>query len=203
MKALTLWQPWAWAMTMPAWGLRKDVENRPWPCPANMLRQRFAIHAGKTWDDDGAHRIHESGLRFPNEAAITKGAIVAFATIDRCVTSSAELPLEQRRWFSGPYGFVFRDLAVLRKPIPCRGFQMFWTIPDDVLAEAIGQLVIDAEEHASNAGYTDPYRELLLRAVRRTARRGRDLDDLAWEATGLGSRAENAKAWLAQVGGAP
>ncbi len=178
LRALSLWQPWAWCMTMPAAGLRKDVENRSWPCPANMIGHRFAIHAAKTWDPEGARRIHDAGLRFPNENTITRGAFVALATIDRCVTSADELPLAQRRWFFGPYGFVFRDLAVLPKAIPCRGMQGFWRVPDAHLGEMIGQLVAQARDYVAEhyASLTETHAAALISAVRRTGRSVTDLD---------------------------
>jgi hypothetical protein len=47
MQALTLWQPWAWAMAFAG----KPVENRTWAPPHSLLGQRIAIHAGKTCDE--------------------------------------------------------------------------------------------------------------------------------------------------------
>lgn len=211
LRALSLSQPWAWCMTMPAWGLRKDVENRTWKCPANMIGHRFAIHAAKSWDDNGARMIHEAGLRFPPQATIARGAIVALATIDRMVTSADELPLEQRRWFFGPFGYVFRDLAVLRKPVPCRGMQSFWKVPDAHLAEIVGQLVLDAREWAvDHCQYSQDRVDILVDAVRRTGRRGRDLDDAAWDYANGGpgnvatvSKGELSRSWLETVGATP
>jgi len=43
MKALTLWPEWAWAIIH----LGKDVENRTWHPPKNILGQRIALHAGR------------------------------------------------------------------------------------------------------------------------------------------------------------
>lgn len=43
MKALTLWPEWAWAIMH----LGKDVENRTWHPPKNILGQRIALHAGR------------------------------------------------------------------------------------------------------------------------------------------------------------
>lgn len=197
LRALSLSQPWAWCMTAPAAGLRKDVENRTWKCPANMIGHRFAIHAAKSWDDNGARMIHEAGLRFPRREIIASGAIVALATIDRQVTTAAELPLEQRRWFFGPYGYVFRDLTVLPKPIPCRGMQSFWKVPDDTLAEVVGQLVAEARVYGYEH-YGEKYTAAIVEAVRRTGRNASDLDDAARFATGdVGG--SPALAWLEAV----
>lgn len=43
MKALTLWPEWAWSIMH----LGKDVENRTWHPPKNILGQRIALHAGR------------------------------------------------------------------------------------------------------------------------------------------------------------
>lgn len=203
LRALSLSQPWAWTMTAPAGGLRKDVENRSKPCQANMIGKRFAIHAALSWDADGAAMIYQAGLRFPPKATISRGSIIATATIDRQVTSASELPVEQRRWFFGPFGYVFRDLTVLTKPVPCKGMLGFWSVPEDALGQITGQLVADTADHVAKAGYSDDFASLLFAAVRRTYRAGRQLDDAAWEPTPgdgrIKSRAEAARAFLGAV----
>lgn len=47
MQALTLWQPWAWAMAHAG----KAIENRTWKPPRTACGHLIAIHAGKTCDD--------------------------------------------------------------------------------------------------------------------------------------------------------
>lgn len=57
MKALTVYQPWAWAIGRAAISPGgKPIENRPWP---TRHRGLLAIHAGQKWDSDGAtnHRV--------------------------------------------------------------------------------------------------------------------------------------------------
>jgi hypothetical protein len=53
MRALTLHRPWAWAIAAG----HKRVENRTWRPPSFILRQRIAIHAGKTFDEEGLDQI--------------------------------------------------------------------------------------------------------------------------------------------------
>jgi hypothetical protein len=50
MKAISLWNPWAWLI---AHG-HKKVETRGWCPPAFILKagRRIAIHAAKKWDGD-------------------------------------------------------------------------------------------------------------------------------------------------------
>lgn len=52
MKALTVRQPWAWAI---ARGY-KSIENRGW---TTAYRGTLAIHAAKRWDDGGEHPLRE------------------------------------------------------------------------------------------------------------------------------------------------
>lgn len=47
---------------------------------------------------------------------------------------------DQRRWFFGPIGYVLRDVRALRVPVPCRGWQGFWTLPSDVERLVVDQL---------------------------------------------------------------
>lgn len=205
LRALSLSQPWAWCMTVPPPPDRKDVENRNRPCPPNMIGRRFAIHAAQSWDPHGAHMIHGLGLRFPPQATITRGAVVALATIDRQVTQvdgAASLPVEQRRWFFGPYGYVFRDLSVLTKPVPCRGMLGFWTVLIDTEREIMGQMVADARDYAKRCDYDDDRTTLIVAAVRRTGRHGSQLDDEAWLSvpTNAANRGQLTREWLAKAG---
>lgn len=147
MKALTLWQPWAWAVAAG----HKPIENRPWPPPSGTVGQRIALHAGKIWDRARADSVLElSGeLYFPPEAR-TGGAIVGFATIvgyvcDGVCANSGRLRRElldadEVRWYFGPFGWVLRDPIALERPVPCRGFQKLWELPGAVEAEVLRQL---------------------------------------------------------------
>jgi hypothetical protein len=53
MKVLSVRQPWAWLLVAG----RKDVENRTWN---TKYRGPLLIHAGKSWDAEGADRIEEN-----------------------------------------------------------------------------------------------------------------------------------------------
>jgi hypothetical protein len=147
MRALTLWQSWAWAVA--AGG--KAVENRPWPPPRNMLGVPFALHAGKRWDPDGEDFIRKlTGIPAGDPLVESRGAVIGIATVERIVRADAlpgtdqhpeTLTVDQRPWFFGPYGWVLRDVTHLARPVPCRGFQMLWTLPDDVEREVRRQLL--------------------------------------------------------------
>lgn len=149
MRALTLWQPWGWAIVAGY----KAMENRPWPPPQSAIGQRLAIHAGKTWDRDGARSILDliAPDAFPDDlSAHVAGAVIGVATPVRVVRDGGigvdgvphvdTLTDDERRWFFGPYGWVLREVVRLPEPVPCRGYQMLWTLPDDVEAQVRAQL---------------------------------------------------------------
>lgn len=121
--ALTLHQPWASLIVR---GF-KPIENRGW-APNGALRpgQWFAIHAGKTWDDECAAFARELGVpeSFFNEARI-ESAIVGVARFDGVTTASAD------PWFFGPVGWMLGG-AVAIEPVPCRGWQKLWAVPMEI-----------------------------------------------------------------------
>ena len=138
MKALTLHRPWAGLIAARV----KDLENRNWPPPASLIGQRLAIHAGKRWDNEGAGWAwglleragwsdHDLGELF--DACEPEG-IVALVTVGAPVTASAS------PWFIGRYGWPMLDVVRLPEPIPCRGAQRLWTVPDDVAARVLAQV---------------------------------------------------------------
>lgn len=108
-KAISIRQPWAWAII----NAGKDIENRDWITP---YRGPVAIHAAKGMtlgEFDGFIRtIHHvslsrpfpPGSTVPHSASLEKGGIVGVADIVDCVESS-ESP-----WFFGRYGFVLRNV---------------------------------------------------------------------------------------------
>lgn len=149
MKALTLKQPWAWAVAHAG----KDVENRSWKPPESVIGQRIAIHAGKAWDQDGdsvlCHLVECAG----GHDNLPRGAIIAVATVAGWVTdgniyktrmfagnylNAAPLAVKkarQSRWFTGSYGWILTDVIPLPEPIACKGNQGLWTVPVEIEAD--------------------------------------------------------------------
>lgn len=146
-KALTLIQPWGWAILH-----GKDVENRSWAPPAGMVGQRIAIHAGKRYDKEGELFVAKQlGLeRLPDEAH--RQGVIGTAVIDRAVATreadpAAEIdldPLMDSPWFSGPWGWVLRDVRELERPIACKGMLGLWRLPEALEAALTGQLKLSA-----------------------------------------------------------
>jgi hypothetical protein len=99
MKALSIQQPWAWAILY----LGKDIENRDWRYPPKF-RGKFFIHTGKKIDKEGYEYISDT-MRFglPRIGDLQTGGIVGSAEITSCVTHS------NSPWFFGPQGLVIAN----------------------------------------------------------------------------------------------
>jgi hypothetical protein len=95
MYAITLKQPWAWAVAYAG----KNVENRTWAPKASIIGTRIAIHAGMGFDRDGMIYLHES-YHPPPEGDLVRGAVIATAMLERVVETS------DSPWFFGPLGWV-------------------------------------------------------------------------------------------------
>jgi hypothetical protein len=130
MKALSIRQPWAWAIIYAG----KDIENRTW---ATTYRGPVLIHASKgmtrrEYEDclAGLHHIglthpFPTGLTLPTFEELPRGGIIGKARIVDCVRSSPS------PWFFGPYGFALADV----EPLPFRpltgALGFFHVLPDD------------------------------------------------------------------------
>ena len=117
MKALTVLQPWAWAIM----DGRKRVENRSW---RTRHRGPLLIHAGKgrRWFRDS--RELPDGSNHPSAVDLSYGAILGIVQIVDCVpvAEKADDPFA-----SGPWCFVLEKPEKFEQPIACLGTQMLWT----------------------------------------------------------------------------
>lgn len=158
MYALTLWRPWPWVILHSK--RPKRVENREWIPPTNMLRvgERFAFHAGKTFDEDAAEHLRIAGIDVPEDnprdhpagmlvctarliALFQHGAgsgeiapILVGSLAENGLTAEGKAAIDglvEDMFFSGPYGWVFDLVRVVTPPIPCRGNRKLWDLPID------------------------------------------------------------------------
>lgn len=139
MKALTISQPFA---SLIADG-KKFVENRTWE---TLYRGPLAIHAGK-----GTQYLSRSTL-----ATYPTGCVIAVARLAGCFRrssiefmASSRLPPKSsmsRTWreifehehTEGPFCWILEDVRKLAEPIPFRGAQGLFDIPDGLLAKFVG-----------------------------------------------------------------
>lgn len=131
MKALSIRQPWAWAILH----VGKDVENRNW---STRFRGTVAVHAAKgmTRDEYDSYvcKYFRIGLPVPRPEDLTRGAIVGLVDIVDCVRHS------DSPWFQGECGFVLANPRPLKTPIPCKGALGFWDVPAEIAKQIKEQL---------------------------------------------------------------
>lgn len=137
MKALSIWQPWAWLIVRPdikdkmdrsalrSAGAFKDIENRDWP---TSIRGWVLVQASKhrlsraDWASAAAFAGKQS-VEVPPHLACDTGALVGAMRIDDCVTRAAS------PWFLGRYGFRIGSSVAFTRPLPCVGLQGFFPVP--------------------------------------------------------------------------
>ena len=142
MKAITLWQPWA---SMIAIGCKVN-ETRSWK---TLHRGPIAIHAAKRFREDEMifardvilfHRPIQDAIRTYGMSCLADfplGAIVAVANIiDVIPTEDAYgiygvVDYELGDYTPGRFAWLLEDIKHL-PPIPCRGAQGIWNLPDDI-----------------------------------------------------------------------
>lgn len=127
MKALSVRQPWAWAILN-----GKSVENRDW---YTTFRGRVLLHASKGCTraefGDACAFMHDIGFAVPVPELedLPRGAIVGAMTIVDCVQR------HKSPFFAGRYGFVLENVVALVRPVPCKGALGFFEVPEEVAAE--------------------------------------------------------------------
>ena len=158
MKAISIHQPFASLIVddrerIPANWPRKRVENRTWPSP--FLGTSILIHASKT-------TIRLDSLKYP--AALREqlpfGALVGTAVIRACIRhelgvdfafvgKSAKLNLDLGKfaWVvshphaEGPICWVLENVWRFPDPIPYKGAQGFFDVPNHLVMDQIGAAI--------------------------------------------------------------
>ncbi|MFD4143062.1 ASCH domain-containing protein [Streptomyces sp. NPDC058572] len=133
MRALTIRQPWAAAITY----ADKRVENRTW---TTSHRGAVLIHAGKSLD-----RRHG-----PMVAAVVRGlqqdtgAVLAVARITDCHADDGECT----PWSAtGCFHHVLDEVTALPLPIPWTGAQGLWVPPPALMDKVREQLSPETAAH--------------------------------------------------------
>jgi ASCH domain len=132
-KALTLQQPWAWAVIYGG----KDVENRRW---RTAYRGPLLIHAGKNADPDPeAHARLLWTMADPEAFAQPRGAFKAREAIIGFVYLSDVLTDSPSRWATaGSYHWVMEFPSPVDPLVPCRGRPGLWVPPAAVTDRLTG-----------------------------------------------------------------
>lgn len=154
MRALTLTQPWAGLVVS---GIKR-VENRPRAVirNADLLAGpvTIAIHASRKIDESvysAVEQIHPFLMSSPNQpwyrlSRITS-ALIGMVTVwgaryidgwsrdvIETLCANDDIP-DQACWMFGPTCYLLRDAVAFADPVPCRGWQGCWTVPDEAYAQ--------------------------------------------------------------------
>jgi len=132
-RALTVRQPWAWALIYGG----KDVENRRW---RTSYRGPLLIHAAKQADPQGPSRLlwtmtDPGAYGQPRAAFEARGAIIGLVILAEILTDSPS-PWAQPRM----YHWVVESPWPTEPAVPCPGRQGLWT-PPDAAVEAVAGLL--------------------------------------------------------------
>lgn len=124
--AISIRQPWAWAILNLPQEVWKDVENRSKRIPAKHLNVPVLIHTGLKLDCLDAWDMIKmaSGHRPPPREALPLGKLVGAAIFIDCVTRHGS------EWFFGDYGWVIGPRVAFTKPVGCKGQLGFWRPPE-------------------------------------------------------------------------
>ncbi len=136
MKALTIKQPWAWAITNGT----KRVENRTWRPPLHIIGQRIAIHTSARIEKAELLAFSELGAWLePTVNTLPVGCIVGTAIVKGYVvvndmggvevqTKGAQgYSPDKDPWFCGPVGWLLDDVRKVA-PVTCKGALGLWDV---------------------------------------------------------------------------
>jgi activating signal cointegrator 1 len=150
MKAISLWQPWASLWCSPA----KEHETRHWP---TSHRGWLAVHGAKRFekdfDGDPLAIIINDEFGHDWQKTLPRGALIGLVEIVRCEKTETVMlewgcppePVPMMHWadyhcgdFStGRYGWQRGKFIRFAEPIPYRGIQGIFHVPDDLVGAVL------------------------------------------------------------------
>ena len=116
LPVISIRQPWPHAI----FRLGKNVENRKWPIPEEMLKTRILIHAGKQVDKEALLYLRTNGDDTIDD--LTIGGIVGIITFDRCTQNNTSQWAEPEL-----YHWNIQRAAPVRF-FPCKGTLGFFDV---------------------------------------------------------------------------
>lgn len=98
---------------------------------AEVLHLNLAIHSGRRWDTAGAYHIPVLTGVPVTPTDCPPGQIIAVARLADVVQDHPS------RWYvgDGVLGWVLDAVVALPQPVPCRGAQGLWPIPEEQLRQ--------------------------------------------------------------------
>jgi hypothetical protein len=135
-KTLSVRQPWAHAIVNRPHD-PKTIENRSWK---TRHRGSLAIHAARSTGSFGPR----ADLLLPDLVAARDG--LAFGAIIGIVQLVDDVPhgdVAGNKWAAGPRCWILREPRPIA-PIPWRGSQLLFEVPDELIARALAEASRDA-----------------------------------------------------------
>jgi hypothetical protein len=117
LPALSIQQPWAWAIMRGY----KPVENRTWAPPAKIIGRMIWVHAPKKVDSAGIKELKRLGCPgVPKHRDYVTSAILGAVRVVK-VIDHLNSP-----WFSGPKGWILESPTGLPSPVEMPGKLKLW-----------------------------------------------------------------------------
>lgn len=141
MKAISIWQPWVWAILHAG----KRLENRGWQA---QYRGPILLHASKRFVDREVFETMKEDilpLAGPRHLLpkVTMGMLrascghmVGRAFVVDWISPIDEIPAGQEPWYMGSYALVLDDVRPLVRPIAVPGQLGLFDVPDHLLSPA-------------------------------------------------------------------
>lgn len=152
MKALSIWQPWAWLIAAG----QKRIETRCW---STLYRGPLLIHAGKTQDytcnfeyllntgalPEGLRPEYHFGkiIAVARLCSVVPTESVRFKTLthffppDQSCAFAPEREKSMGDYSAGRFGWCLTDVKPLATPIPYTGRQRLFDVPDEILPAGV------------------------------------------------------------------
>jgi hypothetical protein len=133
MKALSIHQPWAWAILHAG----KNVENRGW---ATKYRGPLLIHASKTrlsYDREAQidwQKVY--GVALPKWEEMSTGVLLGIVDLIECLPASQA---NSSPWVEGPICWVLSNPRVFSDPISYRGAQGLFEVSENTEGLNLGR----------------------------------------------------------------
>ncbi len=138
MRALSIHQPWAWAILQAG----KTVENRTW---STKYRGPLLVHASKSRASYDREKTLDwktlYGVDLPPWEELVTGAVVGVVDVVDCVSPTSSRAIRLNPWTEGPVCWVLANPRPLAQPVSFRGAQLLFEVADELIPEAVRMAV--------------------------------------------------------------
>jgi activating signal cointegrator 1 len=122
MRAISLWQPWATFMI----NGHKQIETRHWSI---NHRGSLLIHAAKNQSECDQH----FRKTLPFGAILGKVDVIDCVPTEELIKRISQKEAELGNYEPGRFGWVCDNVMIFSKPIPYKGQQGLFDVPDEII----------------------------------------------------------------------